>query len=92
MLYHTARRETIVMGIEVDTLVDHGPELYWDSTYAIALALIEHYPDTIAEDVGLNELADLVEALPGFCDDPALANERILLDIQFAWYEEATDL
>jgi FeS assembly protein IscX len=73
-------------------LVDEGPELYWDSTYAIALALIEHYPDTFPEDVGLNELAELVEALPGFRDDPALANERILLDIQVTWYEEATYL
>jgi FeS assembly protein IscX len=68
-----------------------GPALYWDSTYAIALALIEHYPDKLPEDVGLNELAELVEALPGFRDDPALVNERILLDIQITWYEEATD-
>jgi FeS assembly protein IscX len=73
-------------------LRDEEPVLYWDSTYAIALALIEHYPDRLPEDVGLNELADLVEALPGFNDDPALANERILLDIQITWYEEATDL
>jgi FeS assembly protein IscX len=42
--------------------------------------------------VGLNELAELVEALPGFRDDPALVNERILFDIQITWYEEATDL
>jgi FeS assembly protein IscX len=35
-------------------------------------------------------LAGMVEALPGFRDDPLLANERILLDVQFAWYEERT--
>ena len=69
---------------------DTGPVLYWDSAYAIAMALIEHNPDAEPELVGLDELAALVEALPGFSDDPALANERILQDIQTVWYEEMT--
>jgi FeS assembly protein IscX len=69
---------------------DDEPTLFWDSAYAIALALIDHYPDVDPEIVGLKELALLVEALPGFRDDPALANERILLDVQIAWYEERT--
>jgi FeS assembly protein IscX len=69
---------------------DNEPTLFWDSAYAIALALIDHYPDVEPENVGLNELALLVETLPGFRDDPLLANERILLDVQFAWYEERT--
>ena len=68
------------------------PELYWDATYAIAMALIEHYPQSDPEEVGLNELVDLIIALPGFSDDPAVATERILSDIQIVWYEEATDL
>ncbi len=63
-------------------------ELYWDSTYAIAMTLLEIYPSTHPEQVGLLELADLVSALPNFCDDPAFATERILLDIQNVWYEE----
>jgi FeS assembly protein IscX len=67
-------------------------ELYWDSTYAIALALIEHHPDLDPEDVGLGEMAELIENLPGFSDEPALATERILLDIQIVWYEESTNL
>lgn len=67
-------------------------ELFWDSTYAIALALIEHHPDLDPEDVGLQEMAELIENLPGFSDDPALATERILLDIQIVWYEEITNL
>jgi FeS assembly protein IscX len=71
-------------------LTDQAPELYWDASYAIAMALVTHYPDILPEDVGLQELAELVEALPGFRDDPALANERILLDIQIVWYEETT--
>jgi FeS assembly protein IscX len=66
--------------------------LYWDSTYAIALALIEHYPEVDPEDVGLHEMAQLIEKLPEFSDDPALVTERILLDIQIVWYEEVTNL
>lgn len=69
---------------------DHGPELYWNSTYAIAISLIEHYPEVRPDCVGLDELAKLVENLPNFRDDPLMANERILKDIQIIWYEEAT--
>lgn len=68
------------------------PELYWDSTYAICLALMEQYPDHNPENIGLLELAQLVEQLPGFQDDPAMVTERILFDIQIVWYEEATNL
>ena len=71
---------------------DYRPALYWDSAYAIALSLIDNHPDLDPEHVGLYELADLVECLPGFRDDPALANERILLDIMNVWYEEMTTL
>ena len=67
-------------------------ELYWDATYAIAMALQEHHPDLSPEDVGLQQMTDLILALPGFADDPVLVNERILLDIQIVWYEEATTL
>ena len=73
-------------------MTDQVPELYWDSTYAIAMALIQYYPHRQPEDAGLNELAQLVQTLPGFCDDPALVTEQILLDIQTVWYEEATRL
>lgn len=67
------------------------PELFWDATYAIAMALLDNYPDTSPVDVGLNELAEMVQALPGFADDPALATERILIDIQLVWFEEAVN-
>jgi FeS assembly protein IscX len=73
-------------------LTDQINELYWDSTYAVATMLIERYPDHNPEEVGLNELADLVESLPGFNDDPGLVTEQILLDIQTVWYEETLDL
>jgi FeS assembly protein IscX len=76
----------------VRTLTGQVSELYWDATYAIVVALMEHFPERLPEEVGLYELADLVESLPGFQDDPGLANERILLDIQTVWYEETTNL
>ncbi|MDX1614289.1 MAG: Fe-S cluster assembly protein IscX [Candidatus Promineifilaceae bacterium] len=64
------------------------PVLYWDATYAIAMALMEHHPNVDPESVGLLELAELIVQLPGFSDDEALATERILMDVQIAWYEE----
>ena len=71
-------------------MADEGPALYWDSTYAIALALQARYPALNPVEVGLEEMARLVESLPNFRDDPRLATERILMDIQIVWYEEAT--
>jgi FeS assembly protein IscX len=73
-------------------LDENGATLYWDSAYAIALALIDRFPELSPEEVGLNQLADLVESLSDFIDDPALVNERLLLDIQIAWFEEMTNL
>lgn len=64
------------------------PMLYWDSPYAIALALLEHHPNLHPEHVGLSQLATLVVALPGFKDDLAFVTNRLLLDIQSEWYEE----
>lgn len=67
-------------------------ELFWDSTYAIALTLLEQYPGIRPQDVGLAELTKMVENLPNFQDDPALVTERILLDVQITWYEEFSTL
>ena len=71
-------------------MLPDASELYWDATYAIAIALMESYPEVKPDSVGLEELARLVQTLPNFVDDPAFVNERILLDIQITWYEEAT--
>jgi FeS assembly protein IscX len=67
---------------------DYRPALYWDSAYAIALALIENHPNVDPEDIGLKELASLVVGLPRFVDDPDFVTDRILLDIMVVWYEE----
>jgi FeS assembly protein IscX len=73
-------------------LTDQNPELYWEATYAIVMALFEHYPNYNPENVGLNELVQLVQSLPGFNDAPGLVTKQILLDIQTVWYEETTNL
>ena len=73
-------------------MTDQVHELYWDSTYALAMALMDVYPQYNPEDIGLHELADLVESLPGFQDDPSLVTEQIVLDIQTVWYEETINL
>ena len=73
-------------------MTDQVLELYWESTYAVATALIDAYPEQNPEDIGLYELAALVEELPGFQDDPSLVTEQILLDIQTVWYEETMTL
>ncbi|MEM7336285.1 MAG: Fe-S cluster assembly protein IscX [Chloroflexota bacterium] len=68
------------------------PELFWESTYAIVIALMTHFPDRDPTKVGINELAEMIELLPNFSDDPAMVTERILMDIQIVWYEEASNL
>ena len=69
---------------------EHEPELFWDSTYAIVVSLMEHFSDRSPIEVGLDELINMVESLPGFQDDSALVTEQFLLDILTVWYEEAT--
>ncbi|MBP6471785.1 MAG: Fe-S cluster assembly protein IscX [Chloroflexi bacterium] len=78
------------MGVRL--LTGNDPELFWDATYAIAVALMDTYPNISPENVGLNEMAEMIQTLPGFADDPALATERILIDIQIVWFEEAANL
>jgi FeS assembly protein IscX len=72
-------------------MLEDGPELYWDTTYAIAVALLAAHPDLRPDTLGLDQLLQLVLDLPGFVDDAALANERILMDILITWYEEARE-
>ncbi|NLF65337.1 MAG: Fe-S cluster assembly protein IscX [Chloroflexi bacterium] len=72
-------------------IAEDSPGLYWDATYAIVMALLEHYPEIEPGEIGLHELQHLVIGLPDFKDDPGLANERILMDIQITWFEEAKE-
>jgi len=62
--------------------------LHWEATYALALALRKAHPSVEMEDVSLQMVLNWTLALPGFQDDPALANDDILLAIYQEWFEE----
>ena len=62
--------------------------LSWDASYEIILALMEAYPDIDVEDVGTEQLRQMILQLPNFIDDPALMYDGLLDDILREWYEE----
>ncbi len=64
----------------------------WDDSYAIARALQALHPDFAIEDISLGMIYRWTLALPGFQDDPALANDAILNAIFLEWFEEANPL
>jgi FeS assembly protein IscX len=66
--------------------------LTWDDSYAIALALKSAYPQVRLEEVSLNMVYQWTLALPGFSDDPELANDGILKAIYQEWFEEVNPL
>ena len=62
--------------------------LYWDASYEIVLALSDAYDDVDIEEVGTQQLYQMIIDLPNFADDPTLANDDLLNDILREWYEE----
>jgi len=62
--------------------------LTWEDSYAVALALIQRYPEKNLEEVSVGMLYHWVISLPGFADDPDLANDEILVAIYHTWIEE----
>lgn len=62
--------------------------LNWESIFAIALALKAAHPQVELENVSLQMIFNWTLALPAFEDDPALANDDILLAIYQDWFEE----
>ncbi len=66
-----------------------GERLYWDSSYAIAIRLMEAHPDTQLAEVTLGQLYEWTLALPDFADDPELANDELLQAILQEWLEES---
>ncbi|MBN1562745.1 MAG: Fe-S cluster assembly protein IscX [Anaerolineae bacterium] len=62
--------------------------LYWEASYEIVLALIEHHPNADLDTLGLQQLLDMIVTLPGFADDPILAHDGLLTAILREWYEE----
>ncbi len=61
--------------------------LYWDASYAIALRLCEAHPRVDLENVSLEMIYNWALELPGFADEPELANDELLTAIHQEWYE-----
>ncbi len=64
--------------------------LSWESSHALALALIDAHPDVELDTLGLEQLNAWILELPEFMDDPALVNDGILTDVLRDWYEEVS--
>jgi FeS assembly protein IscX len=62
--------------------------LTWDDSYAIAQELSKSKPDVVLEEVSLMMIFNWTMGLPGFADDPELANDAILEAIFQEWFEE----
>ena len=64
--------------------------LYWESSYEIVLCLMETFPELDIEKVGVEQLYQMVIALPDFADDPQMVNDKILEQLLREWYEETS--
>jgi len=62
--------------------------LTWDDSYAIAQELSKSNPEINLEDVSLMMIFQWTLELPGFEDEPELANDAILAAIYQEWFEE----
>ena len=62
--------------------------LTWETSYAIALQLLQRHPDIEIRDVSLHQIYGWTLELEDFEDDPALCNDEILSSIFQEWYEE----
>jgi FeS assembly protein IscX len=60
----------------------------WTDIHDIAAELEEHHPEADVVNLRFTDLWKWVQALPGFADDPAKSNEKILEAIQAAWLDE----
>ena len=66
--------------------------LSWESSYEIALALMQKYPQGNLEDVSLGDIFNWTIALDNFNDEAELANDSILASIYQDWFEELNPL
>lgn len=64
--------------------------LDWESSHALARALMARHPDADLDALGLEQLNAWILELPGFVDDPDMVNDGILTDVLRDWYEEVT--
>ena len=66
--------------------------LTWEDSFEIALELKERFPNVNLENVSLGMIFLWTVQLPGFSDDPELANDSILSAIFQEWFEEVNPL
>jgi FeS assembly protein IscX len=63
----------------------------WTDVREIAIALADRHPGVKPLSVRFTDLHRWVRELPGFADDPAKSNEKVLEAIQMAWLDEVED-
>lgn len=63
-------------------------KLTWKDSDEIAWALLDKFPDQDPLKLSFPKLHKMVLELEGFQDPAAGSNEKILENIQMAWYEE----
>ena len=63
----------------------------WRDADEIALDLVERHPGVDPLTVSFPELKGMVLDLPTFHDDPDAATDKVLENIQAAWYDEFED-
>jgi FeS assembly protein IscX len=69
----------------------HDPrimKLTWRDSEEIAWALMDAHPDQDPLKLSFPKLHKMVCELPEFGDKPEASNEKILENIQMAWYSE----
>ena len=69
-------------------VTEDAQPLHWSEPEAIAEALAQGYPDANPLDLGIPALFRRILSLPGFSDDPDVATEEMLEQIQMLWHEE----
>jgi FeS assembly protein IscX len=63
----------------------------WRDADEIALDLVERHPGLDPLTLSFPEIRRLVLDLPTFHDDPDAATDRMIENIQSAWYDEYED-
>ena len=76
----------------MNKVVLSGEVLSWESSYEIALALKQKYPEKNLENVSLGDIFNWTVALDNFNDEAELANDIILASIYQDWFEELNPL
>jgi nitrogen fixation NifU-like protein len=72
-------------------LEEEAEPLYWSDPDAIAEALASRHPDVNPLDLNLPALFRRILSLPGFSDDPDVATEETLEQLQMLWHEEVSE-